>query len=154
MIKIDISQLTIIFFIVFCKNLEYYLTKEEFIMRQVLKLLLICSFIFTGVYTAAVQNPVLAAQVRAVHARHILVDTEDEIKAIQKRLDNGITFEYLAQKYSKCPSGANGGDLGFFKRGQMVKEFEDAAFSMQPGEISQPVKTQFGWHLIKVIETK
>ncbi len=120
------------------------------IFKFVLALCIACFsfFVFASSYSS------VAAQVRAVHARHILVDTEEEIQAIQKRLDNGITFEYLAQKYSKCPSGANGGDLGFFKRGQMVKEFEDAAFSMQPGEISQPVKTQFGWHLIKVIETR
>ncbi len=95
-----------------------------------------------------------AKDIVAVHARHILVDTEQEAQMLEKRLENGISFEYLAQKYSKCPSGKNGGDLGYFRRGQMVKEFEDAAFSMEPGEISPPVQTQFGWHLIKVIDNK
>ncbi|HIU86580.1 TPA: peptidyl-prolyl cis-trans isomerase [Candidatus Spyradomonas excrementavium] len=95
-----------------------------------------------------------AREAIAVRAQHILVDTEQEAQLIEKRLDNGITFEYLAQKYSKCPSGKNGGDLGYFRRGQMVKEFEDAAFSMEPGDISQPVQTQFGWHIIKVVDKK
>lgn len=123
-------------------------------MRSIFKFILVICFMCSAFLTFSAGFSAIAAEIRAVHARHILVDTEEEIQAIQKRLDNGITFEYLAQKYSKCPSSANGGDLGFFKRGQMVKEFEDAAFSMQPGEISQPVKTQFGWHLIKVIETR
>lgn len=110
--------------------------------------------LFGGVFALIAQTPAHSEQIRAVHARHILVDTEEEANAIVKRLENGITFEYLAQKYSKCPSAANGGDLGFFKRGQMVKEFEQAAFNMKPGEISKPIKTEFGWHLIKVVETK
>ena len=61
-------------------------------------------------------------------------------------------FENLAAQYSLCPSGANGGDLGFFPRGMMVKPFEDAAFNLEIGKVSEPVKTQFGWHLILVTE--
>jgi len=85
-----------------------------------------------------------------VSASHILVDTEDEAKAIKAKLDAGADFAELAKSDSKCPSASRGGDLGTFGRGTMVKEFEDAAFALKVGEISQPVHTQFGWHLIKV----
>lgn len=90
-----------------------------------------------------------------VHARHILVDSKQEADDILKEIeDKKISFENAAKKYSHCPSGKSGGDLGFFKKGMMVKEFEDSAFSLKQGEISKPVKTQFGWHLIEVIEKK
>ncbi len=89
-----------------------------------------------------------------VHAKHILVKTEDEAKVILYDVTHGKAFEDVAKEKSLCPSGKSGGDLGWFGRGQMVKEFEDAAFSLKPGAISQPVKTQFGWHLIKVEEAK
>lgn len=91
---------------------------------------------------------------RQVRARHILVKTEDEASVISYDLSHGKDFEEVAKEKSLCPSGKKGGDLGWFGRGQMVKEFEDAAFSLQKGEISRPVKTQFGWHLIKVEETR
>jgi peptidyl-prolyl cis-trans isomerase C len=89
-----------------------------------------------------------------VRASHILVSSEDEAKFILSELKTGKDFGELARKYSSCPSGKSGGDLGFFSKGQMVKEFEDAAFSMKPGAVSQPVRTQFGYHIIKVTETK
>lgn len=86
-----------------------------------------------------------------VHARHILLKTEDEAKAVIKELKAGADFAQLAKEKSKGPTGPQGGDLGYFKRGQMVPEFEKAAFAMEPGSISdKPVKTQFGWHVIKV----
>ena len=85
-----------------------------------------------------------------VRASHILVGTEAEAAAISKKLATGSKFEDLARQYSKCPSGQKGGDLGFFGRGMMVKEFEEAAFSLPPGSVSKPVKTEFGFHLIKV----
>ena len=87
-----------------------------------------------------------------VAASHILVDTEEEADNMVDQLDAGAEFEALALQYSTCPSGAQGGSLGYFNRGQMVAEFENAAFSMEPGEISEPVQTQFGWHIIKVTD--
>lgn len=84
-----------------------------------------------------------------VSARHILVEQEFEVQDIIKKLGEGSSFEEMAQKFSKCPSGQQGGDLGEFGRGQMVKEFEDAAFSLDVDQVSSPVKTQFGFHLIQ-----
>lgn len=89
-----------------------------------------------------------------VKASHILVNTQAEAIALQKKLATGTSFEQLAKQYSKCPSGANGGDLGFFGKGQMVKPFEDAAFSLPVGSVSAPVQTEFGFHLIKVTAKK
>ena len=86
-----------------------------------------------------------------VRASHILVDSEDEANEILNQLNSGMSFEEAASKYSKCPSKENGGDLGEFTRGQMVQEFEDAAFSMDEGQISEPIKTQFGYHIIKLV---
>ena len=86
-----------------------------------------------------------------VNASHILVSEEAEIMRIREEIVSGaITFEDAAKKYSTCPSKEDGGNLGDFGRGQMVPEFEDAAFAMEPGQISEPVKTQFGYHLIKL----
>jgi peptidyl-prolyl cis-trans isomerase C len=86
-----------------------------------------------------------------VHARHILVSSEDDAKAIKAQLDGGADFATLAKAKSIEPGAKDsGGDLGYFKAGQMVKPFADAAFAMKVGEISQPVQTQFGWHIIKV----
>lgn len=91
-----------------------------------------------------------------VRARHILVETEDEAKAIIAQLRGGADFATLAKEKSKDPGGAaNGGDLGFFTKAQMVPEFAEAAFGLQPGQISQaPVKSQFGWHIIRVEERR
>lgn len=89
-----------------------------------------------------------------VKASHILVENLEEAKKIKSELDDGADFADLAQEYSSCPSKDRGGDLGFFGEGAMVKEFEDAAFAMEVGEISDPVKTQFGYHIIKVTDKK
>ena len=85
-----------------------------------------------------------------VHARHILVATEDEAKEIEAELKKGADFATLAKEKSKDPGAADGGDLGYFTKDQMVPEFADAAFKLDKGQISDPVKTQFGWHIIKV----
>ena len=89
-----------------------------------------------------------------VRASHILVNTEAEAKAVLGNLRAGDDFATVAKKFSTCPSGKKGGDLGWFGKGMMVKEFEDAAFKAKVGDIVGPVKTKFGYHLIKVTETK
>jgi peptidyl-prolyl cis-trans isomerase C len=89
-----------------------------------------------------------------VHARHILVETEDEAKAIKAELAKGADFAELAKKKSKDPGASDGGDLGFFTKEQMVPEFSSVAFALEPGKISDPVKSQFGWHVIKVEEKR
>lgn len=84
-------------------------------------------------------------------ARHILVDNEDAARALIQQITDGADFATLAQENSQGPTGANGGDLGWFGRGQMVKSFEDAAFGLQPNQFTaDPIQTQFGWHVILV----
>jgi len=89
-----------------------------------------------------------------VKASHLLVETEAEAIALKEEVLSGKPFEDVAAEHSLCPSGANGGDLGFFGRGQMVGEFEAAAFDLNVGELSDPVRTNFGWHLIVVTDKK
>jgi peptidyl-prolyl cis-trans isomerase C len=89
-----------------------------------------------------------------VRARHILVETEDEAKAIIADLKKGGDFAAIAKAKSKDPGGAEGGDLGFFTKDQMVPEFSEVAFKLEPGTLSDPVKSQFGWHVIKVEEKR
>lgn len=84
-----------------------------------------------------------------IFARHILVQQKYEAEDLLKKLKAGETFESLASKFSHCPSKAQGGDLGGFGRGQMVPSFEQAAFGLGVNEISAPVQTQFGYHLIQ-----
>lgn len=90
-----------------------------------------------------------------VRASHILVEDEEAAKKVKADLDSGMAFDEAARKHSTCPSKEQGGDLGFFTKEQMVKEFADAAFSMKVGEVTaEPVKTQFGLHFIKLAERK
>lgn len=84
-----------------------------------------------------------------VVASHILVEKEHEAQDLLKKLQEGKSFEDLAKQFSKCPSGKGGGTLGRFGKGQMVEPFEKAAFALNVGDVSAPVKTQFGYHLIK-----
>ena len=83
-------------------------------------------------------------------ARHILVETKEEALDIKKQIEGGADFAELAKKYSKCPSGQKGGDLGEFSPGQMVKEFDEVVFTEEIGKVHGPVQTQFGFHLIEI----
>ena len=83
-------------------------------------------------------------------ASHILVKTEKQAQDILSKINRGESFEKLAQEFSQCPSRKRGGSLGEFGRGQMVREFEKAVFSAKKGQIIGPIKTQFGWHIIRI----
>ncbi|MGN0004764.1 MAG: peptidylprolyl isomerase [Candidatus Gastranaerophilaceae bacterium] len=88
-----------------------------------------------------------------VEASHILVKTKEEAEKIKSDIENGvIDFEHAAGQYSMCPSGGEGGALGKFQKGVMVKPFEDAAFSAELNKVTDPIQTQFGWHLILVTD--
>jgi peptidyl-prolyl cis-trans isomerase C len=91
---------------------------------------------------------------KQVNCSHILVSSEKEAKDLMAKLNSGQSFPELAKKWSKCPSGKKGGELGWFGKGQMVAEFDKAAFEGEKGKIVGPVKTQFGWHLIKINDQK
>jgi peptidyl-prolyl cis-trans isomerase C len=98
-------------------------------------------------YNDAVKS---ASRQEEVRARHILVESEDEAKAILEQIKAGGDFATLAKEKSKDPGSADGGDLGYFTKDQMVPQFAEVAFKMYPGQLSNPVKTEFGWHIIKV----
>lgn len=115
-------------------------------LKSISKLLTIL-FLLTGIAQAK-------EEYSEVHAEHILVKTAYEAQQIKKAVDEGGSFEYYAKAYSMCPSGQRGGDLGYFGKGQMVPEFERVAFQTPVGEVSKPVYTQFGWHLIKVLDKR
>ena len=83
-------------------------------------------------------------------ARHILVDSQEKCNELKAEIENGASFEEVAQQNSQCPSGAQGGDLGEFGPGMMVPEFDKVVFSCEVGEVQGPVQTQFGYHLIEV----
>jgi parvulin-like peptidyl-prolyl isomerase len=87
-----------------------------------------------------------------IRASHILVELEPKAQEILAKVKQGEDFAALARQHSTCPSKRQGGDLGHFGRGAMVKPFEDAAFALQPGEVAGPVKTEFGYHVIKRTE--
>ena len=83
-------------------------------------------------------------------ARHILVETEEKCNQLKQEIENGSDFAEAAKSHSKCPSGASGGDLGEFRPGQMVPEFDKVVFNEDVGKVHGPVKTQFGYHLIEI----
>ncbi|WP_422475602.1 peptidylprolyl isomerase [Endozoicomonas sp. ALB032] len=84
-------------------------------------------------------------------ARHILVKTQEEAEKLKKQLDKGADFGQLAKKYSQCPSGKKGGDLGEFRQGQMVKAFDQVVFRKEVLKVHGPVRTQFGFHLVQTL---
>jgi foldase protein PrsA len=101
------------------------------------------------------ENKATFAQAKQVKASHILVDTEEKAKEVKQKIDKGEDFAKLAKEYSTdTATKDNGGDLGFFGAGEMAAEFEKAAFALKVGEVSEPVKTDYGYHIIKVTEIK
>lgn len=97
----------------------------------------------------------LRAMTKEVHAAHILCKTEKKALEVKELLASGQeSFAQMARKYSQCPSGKSGGDLGWFGKGRMVPEFEKAAFEGEKGKTIGPVKSQFGYHLIRVLDKK
>ena len=122
----------------------------QFAMNQVMKSASVSEEECQAFYSA---NPQNFQKDESVRAKHILVDEEETCQEILAAIQNGEKeFEEAAEEYSTCPSGQQGGDLGTFGRGQMVAEFEQAAFDAEVGQIVGPVKTQFGYHLIQVTE--
>lgn len=83
-------------------------------------------------------------------ARHILVSSQEECDKLKEQIENGTDFAEVAKEHSQCPSGQQGGDLGEFSPGQMVREFDQVVFSEEVGEVHGPVKTDFGYHLIEI----
>lgn len=100
------------------------------------------------------ENKHMFAEPEMIKTSHILVDDEEQAKEIAKEIKDGLSFEDAAAKYSRCPSNAEGGDLGYFAKGKMVPEFEVAAFDMEMDEVSAPIKSQFGYHIIKLTGRK
>ena len=122
-------------------------------MKKILVLfVLILGIVFIGNLKIGAKMTNDFTQVRAAH---ILVDTQKEAADLKAKIVAGeMKFEDAAAQFSKCPSGARGGDLGYFGRGMMVKEFEVPSFNEPVGTVTDPIQTQFGWHLIHVIDTK
>ena len=120
--------------------------------KTLILLVLILGIIFVGNIKIGAKMSNDFTQVRAAH---ILVKTQEEAASLKAKIQKGeMKFEDAAAQFSQCPSGARGGDLGYFGRGMMVKEFEVPSFNEPVGTITDPIQTQFGWHLIYVIDKK
>ncbi len=144
-------------------QLERNMAIKEFIDKQFVQKVTISDKESKAYYES---NPEYFKQPEQVQASHILIKIDSEadesqkaqarkkIEKIQKRLQKGEDFAALAKEFSQCPSNAKGGDLGYFQRGQMVPPFEQVAFALKPGAVSDIVETKFGYHLIKVIDKK
>jgi peptidyl-prolyl cis-trans isomerase C len=142
---------------------ERSLAIQEFIDKQFVQKVTVSDKEVRAYYDS---NPVYFKQAEQVRASHILVsvdpkkdpsqkaESRKKIEDIQQRLKKGEDFSALAKEYSQCPSGSQGGDLGYFQRGQMVKPFEQAVFALKPGEVSDIVETKFGYHLIRLTDKK
>jgi peptidyl-prolyl cis-trans isomerase C len=137
----------------FARKLAYFRDKlllDEYLEREVKKA--VTPDAVHKLYDETVKNVKPEPE---VHARHVLVETEDEAKKVEARLKAGEDFAKVAGEVSKDPgSKTDGGDLGFFTQDRMVQPFAEAAFKLEPGQVSDPVKTQFGWHVIKVEEKR
>ncbi len=135
----------------FAKKLAYY--KDKLLMEGLLEQ------VAKGAATDAAVKAMYDEEVKKqkpeteIHARHILVGTEDEAKTALKRLMGGEEFEKLAKELSKDP-GSEGGDLGWFTKDRMVPEFANAAFALDVGQVSDPVKSPFGWHIIEILDKR
>ncbi|MCK4468419.1 MAG: peptidylprolyl isomerase [Desulfobacterales bacterium] len=144
-------------------QLEWNMAIKEFVDKEFVQKITISDKESKAYYES---NPDLFKQPEQVQASHILIkidpqadasqkaEARKKIEKIRKRLQKGQDFAALAKEFSQCPSNAKGGDLGYFRRGQMVPPFEQAAFALKPGTISDIVETKFGYHLIKVIDKK
>lgn len=153
-----VQQLTL------AQTVEGKLTKRDELTLQNQRLAYLAGTILQGVVSAVVTEDAIKAAYDAriaalppateYHAAHILVADEAKAKDLKTQIDGGADFAELAKANSSDGSAANGGDLGWFGVGMMVKPFEDAVVTMKPGDVSAPVQTQFGWHLIKLSETR
>ena len=120
--------------------------------KLLLLLVLVVGIVFVGCAKIGAKMSNDFTQVRAAH---ILVKTEKEAADLKAKIQAGeMKFEDAAAQFSQCPSGARGGDFGYFGRGMMVKEFEVPSFNEPVGTITDPIQTQFGWHLIYIIDKK
>ena len=124
---------------------------SQFMIRQILEKITVSDEEAKEFYDNNQDYFVTKEQVRA---SHILVNDNEKADELFEKISNGENFEELAKEHSSCPSSSVGGDLNFFRKGQMVPEFEEAAFNLSIGEISKPVKTQFGYHIIKLTDKK
>lgn len=121
-------------------------------MKSVLGIFCWVLAVFALVFPFAYKHSLLDR--KEVKVSHILVNTYNETLDIQERLKEGSPFEVLARDFSICPSAGNDGDLGYNPRGKFVKEFEDTAFKLPLNKVSEPIRTSYGWHLIKVTDIK
>ena len=124
---------------------------KQFAILKLLKGITVTEDELTSFYDG---NKYIFTESETVKASHILVNDERQAREIADEINGGLSFEEAATKYSHCPTNVVGGDLGYFERGKMVPEFETAAFNMKIGEISDPVKTDFGYHIIKLVDKK
>jgi len=124
---------------------------KQFALRDILKKVSVSDEFVKKYYEDNIDS---FKQLESWKASHILVDTKEESEKINQEIKDGKTFASAAMEYSKCPSKENGGDLGFFTAGNMVKEFEDSVKEMKIGEIREGIKTQFGFHLISLTDKK
>ena len=138
---------------------EIFVRRKTYLEERALRRAYFTTFVeaeVTEEATRAAYDELIAAEAprEEVRARHILLASLEDAQAVVAELEAGRPFEDVAREKSTGPSGPNGGDLGYFGRGQMVPEFENAVFALETGQISEPVQTQFGWHVIKMEERR